>query len=78
LLRGVGVLPERCIVVDAVAGIEGARRAGMRSIGVSRNGHQLSADVTVRSLDLLYPYAFDLLLDAGRLSDSEPWVSRFK
>src|SRR6266700_5655735 len=57
----VGVAPERCIVVeDAVAGIEGARRAGMRSIGVSRNGHQLSADVTVRSLDLLDSYAFDV------------------
>src|SRR6266487_5440920 len=69
----VGVAPERCIVVeDAVAGIEGARRAGMRSIGVSRNGHQLSADVTVRSLDLLDSYAFDVLLEAGRLPDSEP------
>src|SRR5215471_20827126 len=32
----VGVPPERCIVVeDALAGVEGAHRAGMRSIGVS-------------------------------------------
>lgn len=59
----VDAAPERCIVVeDAVAGIEGARRAGMRSIGVSRNGHPLSADVVVRSLDLLDSDAFDLLL----------------
>lgn len=62
----VGVPPERCIVVeDAVAGIEGARRAGMRSIGVNRNGHVLAADVVVRSLDLLSAEAFDELLQAG-------------
>jgi beta-phosphoglucomutase family hydrolase len=62
----VGVPPGRCIVVeDAVAGIEGSRRAGMRSIGVSRNGHPLAADVVVRSLDLLSAEAFDELLQAG-------------
>jgi len=59
----VGVPAARCIVVeDAVAGVEGARRAGMRSIGVSRSGHPLSADVVVRSLDLLESDAFDALL----------------
>lgn len=59
----VGVPPERCIVVeDAAAGVEGARRAGMRSIGVSHNGNHLPADIVVRSLDLLNPDAFDLLL----------------
>lgn len=59
----VAVSPERCIVVeDAVAGVEGAHRARMRSIGVSRNGHPLSADVVVRSLDLLESDAFDALL----------------
>jgi len=69
----VGVPPERCIVVeDAVAGVDGARRAGMRSIGVSRDGHRLSADVVVRSLDLLDSDAFEVLLEAGRLPDSEP------
>ncbi len=42
----VGVSPDRCIVVeDAIAGIEGARRAGMRSIGVSHNGQDLGADL---------------------------------
>jgi len=62
----VGVPPGRCIVVeDAVAGIEGSRRAGMRSIGVSRNGHPLAADVVVQSLDLLSAEAFDELLQAG-------------
>lgn len=60
----VGVPAECCIVVeDAVAGIEGARRAGMRSIGVSHNRQDLRADVVVESLELLQPDAFDRLLD---------------
>lgn len=60
----VGVPAEWCIVVeDAVAGIEGARRAGMRSIGVSHDGQDLHADVVVESLELLQPDAFDRLLD---------------
>jgi beta-phosphoglucomutase len=60
----VGASPDRCIVVeDAVAGVEGARRAGMRSIGVSRGGKHLPADVVVHSLDLLEPGAFDKLLE---------------
>jgi len=59
----VGVPPARCVVVeDAAAGIEAARRAGMRSIGVSRNGKHLPADVVVKSLDLLAFDAFDELL----------------
>ena len=50
----VGVMPSRCIVVeDAAAGIEGARAAGMRSIGVEHRGQHLAADVAVKSLDLL-------------------------
>jgi HAD superfamily hydrolase (TIGR01509 family) len=59
----VGVPAERCIVVeDAAAGIEGARRAGMRSIGVSHNGKDLPADLVVHSLELLPADAFDSLL----------------
>ena len=59
----VGVSPDRSIVVeDAVAGVEAARNAGMRSIGVSRNGKHLPADVVVRSLDLLNTDAFEILL----------------
>src|SRR5271170_1128750 len=59
----VGATPDRCIVVeDAVAGIEGARSAGMRSIGVSNNGKQLAADVVVLSLDQLDPNTFEALL----------------
>ena len=61
----VGVPPQRCIVVeDAVAGIEAARNAGMRSIGISRDGKYLDADVVVRSLELLSPQAFDTLLQS--------------
>jgi HAD superfamily hydrolase (TIGR01509 family) len=59
----VGVPADRCIVVeDAVAGVQGARSAGMRSIGVGRNGNHLPADIVVKSLDLLAPNAFDSLL----------------
>jgi HAD superfamily hydrolase (TIGR01509 family) len=60
----IGVSPGRCIVVeDAVAGVEGARRAGMRSIGVSHNGKHLPADIVVQSLDLLDTDAFEKLLE---------------
>ena len=63
----VGVSPDRCIVVeDAVAGVQGARSAGMRSIGVSHDGKQLPADVVVRSLDLLDVDAFEKLLEGDR------------
>ena len=59
----IGVSPQNCIVVeDAAAGIEGARRAGMRSIGVTHDGNHLQADVVVESLDQLDPDAFDKLL----------------
>jgi beta-phosphoglucomutase len=54
--------PAQCIVVeDAAAGIEAARRAGMRSIGVSRKG-RLAADIAVSSLAELPPDAFEKLL----------------
>src|SRR5215472_9972684 len=57
------VPPAHCIVVeDAQHGIEAARAAGMKSIGVSQNGHNLPADIVVRSLDLLDEKAFDRLL----------------
>ena len=58
-----GVSPARCIVVeDAAAGIAGASNAGMRSVGVSRNGKPLAADIVVRSLDLLPADTFNRLL----------------
>jgi beta-phosphoglucomutase len=59
-----GAAASKCVVVeDAAAGIEAARRAGMRSIGVSRTG-TLAADIAVRSLTDLPPDAFERLLDA--------------
>ncbi|MGA7313943.1 MAG: HAD family phosphatase [Silvibacterium sp.] len=62
----VGSSPEQSIVVeDAVAGVEAARGAGMRSIGVSRNGKHLPADLVVRSLDLLDSDAFERLLQSS-------------
>jgi beta-phosphoglucomutase len=57
------VAPGRCIVVeDAAAGVEAARNAGMRSVGVSRDGKPLIADIFVRSLDQLERRAFDSLV----------------
>lgn len=60
-----GVPPLRCVVVeDAAAGIEAARRGGMRSIGVSASG-LLQADVFVRSLADLPEDAFERLVPSG-------------
>jgi beta-phosphoglucomutase len=60
-----GVPPGRCVVVeDAPAGIEAARRAGMRSIGVNHDA-SLDADLAVASLADLPADAFETLL-AGR------------
>jgi beta-phosphoglucomutase len=57
--------PSRCVVVeDAAAGIEGARRAGMRSIGVNARS-PLDAEVYVKSLSDLPPDAFDRLVPSA-------------
>jgi len=66
-----GVPPGSCLVVeDAVAGVEGARRAAMKSIGVSRNGKHLPADLVVQSLEVLDPEGFDKLLDDCRVANA--------
>jgi beta-phosphoglucomutase family hydrolase len=58
-----GIPPQQCIVVeDAPAGVEAARRAGMRSIGVRRIGPPLAADLAVVSLADLPMNAFTNLL----------------
>jgi len=55
--------PSQCIVVeDALHGIEAARAAGMKSIGVTSNGKSLPADLVVHSLADLPPNAFANLL----------------
>jgi beta-phosphoglucomutase len=49
-----GVEPRDCIVVeDAPAGVEAARRAGMKSIGVLTTHRELKADLVASSLDQL-------------------------
>jgi len=60
-----GVPPSRCVVVeDAPAGLEGARRAGMRSVGVLSAHHpELVADVVGATLEALAATAFDDLVD---------------
>jgi len=68
----VGTPPARCIVVeDAAAGIEGARKAGMWTIGVSRHAQPLPADIVVQSLDLLAEDAFERLLESRPLHSSD-------
>ena len=58
-----GVDPDRAIVVeDAAAGILGAHRAGMRTIGVGTHYNEIGAMVAVPTLDLLARDAFDQLL----------------
>ena len=62
----VGTPPARSIVVeDAPAGIEAARRAGMPSIGVRRQGPPLPANLAISSLSDLPPDAFQRLLDSS-------------
>lgn len=59
----VEAVPVRCIVVeDAPAGIEGGRRAGMRTVGVLTTHATLHADLVVHTLDQLPDNAFDQLL----------------
>ena len=59
----VGTTPARAIVIeDAPAGLEGARRAGMKCVGVLTGHAQLQADDVVHRLTDLPADAFDLLL----------------
>jgi beta-phosphoglucomutase len=64
-----GVPPRRCVVVeDAPAGVEAARRAGMRRIGVNAQT-PLDADTYVRSLVELPEDAFDRLITSAAAGD---------
>lgn len=59
-----GVPPACCVVVeDAAVGVQAARRAGMRSVGVSRK-ERLDADIAVASLADLADDAFETLVPA--------------
>jgi beta-phosphoglucomutase len=61
-----GVPPDRCVVVeDAAVGVEAARRAGMKAIGVNRT-LALKADLVVSSLSDLAENAFERLLDGEK------------
>jgi len=62
------VPPARCVVVeDAPAGVEAARRAGMRTIGVGTAHGPLAADLAAADLTDLPADAFDRLIGgAGR------------
>lgn len=64
--RLIGVVPERCVVVeDAVAGVGGARRAGMKCIAVTTTNPAQAlkeADVIIERLDALPLDTFERLL----------------
>lgn len=56
--------PENCVVVeDAPAGIEAARRAGMKSVGVLTTHEELKADWVFRSLEDLPSGFFDSVFE---------------
>lgn len=64
--RAISVPPPCCVVVeDATAGVEGARRAGMKCIAVTTTNPARAlqaADIIVERLDALPPDIFDRLL----------------
>ena len=61
--KKLNVSPDRCVVVeDAPAGIEAARRAGMRTIGIRSAHSDLEADFLADSLLALPSDAFDRVL----------------
>jgi beta-phosphoglucomutase len=60
----VGATPARSIVIeDAPAGVEGAKRAGMKRIGVRSSHGELDANIVVDALDHLPADAFDRLVE---------------
>lgn len=62
-----GAEPWGCIVVeDAPAGVEAARRAQMRSIGVGRNAQSLGADLAAAKLSDLDSDAFSSMLSQAQ------------
>ncbi len=64
--RKLGVPPDRCVVIeDAVAGVEAAKRAGMRCIAVTTTHPRerlTLADLVVDSLEVVSPRVLDSLL----------------
>ncbi len=65
--EGLGLSPSRCVVVeDAAVGVEAARRAGMKVVGVAGGGEGevlRGADRVVSSLEELSPRVFEELLE---------------
>lgn len=64
--RRINILPEKCVVIeDSVAGIEAAKRGGMKCIAVATTTPTeglSTADIVVDRLDSLYPEEFKRLL----------------
>ena len=70
-------LPAQCVVIeDAPAGLQGARSANIKCIGVLTTHPHLEADIVVRSLSDLTADAFDLLLNGSTQLDTLSASSR--
>jgi HAD superfamily hydrolase (TIGR01509 family) len=71
--RELELRPEQCVVVeDSLAGVSGAKRAGMACIAVTTTNPAEAlqmADLVVERLDALAPDAFDRLLSRHRPED---------
>lgn len=71
-----GAEPQGCIVVeDARAGIEAARRAGMRSIGVGKHAQSLGAHLATARLSDLPADAFSSMIGTRQAVPSGPNVT---
>lgn len=82
--RGLGVQPERCVVVeDAVAGVQAALAAGMRCIGVATSLEASALEAAgahvVRDqpafIELADLFGSDVFADDNRLHDTEDGVT---
>jgi len=66
--RRIGIPPEKCVVIeDSVAGVEAAKRGGMKCIAVTTTTPVIglsSADIVVDRLDSLCPEEFKRLLSS--------------
>jgi beta-phosphoglucomutase len=72
-----GVAPSRSVVIeDAPAGVEGAKRAGMKCIGVKSTHGELDADIVVHSLEELPDGAFAKLIGDVAMRDAYAFDSK--
>jgi beta-phosphoglucomutase len=68
--KKMGLKPEDCLVIeDAQAGIEAAKNAGMKTIGIG--GQLKGADITLQNTSLLKPELINKLLSTKKETNNE-------